>query len=406
MVRKYKFFKFAEKKLILPNNPQKKSMKEKKFRFPVTSLAGSSVPNLLKICREHRVEPAYYPKLTLTFLAASFFEIFNAWERMALRGRMKSTRIEKPPVFIIGFWRSGTTLLHNLLCTDPDAAYTTTFQTVFPHLTVTQLWLKKIVDSLLPEKRPFDNVSWNMDTPQEEEFGMANLQPYSLYNFFLFPKEFDRFAAEELFTGSFGPAQLENWKKQYLGMIRKSMINKRGTRYISKNPLNMVRIRMLKEMFPDAKFIFIYRNPYSVVESLYRFTLSIFPGVKLQEVPESFTREKIARLYNTMMREYFMTKSILAPGDLAEIRMEDFVKDVTGHLGKIYGQFGIPGFERMIPLINTHLSRNGSLERDSYEICRDTYTWLNELCPDIIEQLGYPIKMPESMMQDKVKVTL
>jgi hypothetical protein len=371
-------------------------MKERKFRFPVTSLAGSSVPNFIRICRHHRVDLPYYPKLALSFIVACIFELFNLWERIMLRRRMKKTEIKQPPVFIIGFWRSGTTLLHNLLCSHPGAAYTTTFQTVFPLVTITQAWwLKKIINYLVPKKRPFDNVSMDMDFPQEEEFAMANLQHLSLYNFFVFPKDFDRFVEKELFTSTFTGKELESWKGHYNRMIKKAMINTGGSRYISKNPCNMIRIRLLKEMFPEAKFIFIHRNPYAVVESLYRFVLSIFPGIKVQEVPDSFTREKISGLYGIMMRDYFTTRSGLQPEDLIEIRMEDFMKDKTGTLGKIYRQFKIADFEQAMPYFEKYLADHSTLSRDPYKIQEETYYLLNDHHRDIIEMLGYKILRPE-----------
>jgi len=51
---------------------------------------------------------------------------------------------------------------------------------------------------MLPALRPFDNVRMDMDFPQEEEYGLVNIQPCSLYNFFQFPKDFDDIVAHEI----------------------------------------------------------------------------------------------------------------------------------------------------------------------------------------------------------------
>ncbi len=96
---------------------------------------------------------------------------------------------EEPPIFVIGFWRSGTTLLHSMLCQDKRAGYVTTFQGVFPNLVLTQKkWLKKFTNAILPKNRPFDGYAMDMDFPQEEDFAMMSLQPRSLYQNVLFPK--------------------------------------------------------------------------------------------------------------------------------------------------------------------------------------------------------------------------
>jgi hypothetical protein len=365
-------------------------MPRKSFTFPVTSLAGSGVSNIIALTRAHQVEPRYYPKLSLTYAVAGIFELFNAWERVLWRKRIASHRMKEPPLFIIGFWRSGTTLLHNLLCQDSHAAYTTTMQTVFPHITLTQgWWVKAAANLLLPPKRPFDNVQMNMGFPQEEEFGLTNIQPFSLYNFFLFPADFDRIADEELFTENFPEEQLEAWKAHYRGMVSKALLNTGGTRYVSKNPCNMVRMKLLKEMYPGAKFIFIFRDPYKAVESLYRFVLSIFPGVQLQQVPPDFGREKIIRLYVRIMRYYLKTKSAIPASDLVEIRMEDFIQDTTFHLRDLYEKLRLDSYEESVPAFQKYLVHNSEVSREPYEIPDETYRLMNELAPDIIQALGY-----------------
>jgi hypothetical protein len=365
-------------------------MPRKSFTFPVTSLAGSGVSNILDLIRAHRVEPRYYPKLSLTLAVAGIFELFNGWERLLWNKRVEAHRTEEPPVFIIGFWRSGTTLLHNLLCQDSHAAYTTTMQTVFPHITLTQgWWVKAATNLLLPPKRPFDNVHMNMGFPQEEEFGLTNIQPFSLYNFFLFPADFDRIVEEELFTENFPGVQLERWKAHYRGMVTKALLNTRGTRYVSKNPCNMVRMKLLRGMYPGSKFIFIYRDPYKAVESLYRFVLSIFPGVQLQQVPPDFTREKIIRLYARIMRYYLETRSSVPASDLIEIRMENFIQDTPGHLKELYESLRLGTYEESVPAFQRYLANNSEFTRDPYEIPDETYRLMNELAPDIIKTLGY-----------------
>jgi hypothetical protein len=375
----------------------KTQMRNKRFAFPVNPLVGSSVGNIVALWKKHKIDAPYLPKFLLTLLIACIFEIFNFWEKIILRKRMKTQLMEEPPVFIIGFWRSGTTLLHNLLCRDPKAAYTTTFHVVFPHSTVTQAWwLKKLTNLLLPPDRPFDNVSMDMDFPQEEEYGMAALQPYSFYNIFNFPKDFERIFREEFYTEKYDPVKLNKWWSSYKKLIRKAMINTGGSRYISKNPCNLARIEMLLKAFPEAKFIFIYRNPYKVAESLYRFILSIFPGTRLQSVPDDLNREKIVRIYAEIMRHYFSVKSAIPDSQLIEIKMEDFVKNKLGFIQNIYQKFNLPGFENALPYIKDYLSVNSNYSRDYYETAPEIFNLMNDQAREIIERLGYKIESPAS----------
>ena len=166
--------------------------RDRPFKFPVSILIGSTPANILQVIKGHRIDLRYYAKFALTVVISMIFELFNLAEWILYNKKLKISKLEEPPVFIIGFWRSGTTLLHSLLCQDPSAAYVTTFHAVFPNLVLTQKkWFKALINSLLPKKRPFDGYSMDMDFPQEEDFAMMSLQPKSLYKMFYFPKDFN-----------------------------------------------------------------------------------------------------------------------------------------------------------------------------------------------------------------------
>ena len=107
----------------------------------------------------------------------------------------------------------------------------------------------------------------DMDFPQEEEFAMMSLQPKSIYKIFYFPKDFNDIYEKDLYFERLSDGDRKRWEKEYLSLINRAMINTGGERYMSKNPCNIFRIRTLIDLFPDARFIFIYRNPYTVVES-------------------------------------------------------------------------------------------------------------------------------------------
>lgn len=372
-------------------------MRRKSFKFPVSTLVGGNLSNIYSLQKGHRIEPKYRFKFILTLIVAGIFEIFNLTEKLVWRKRIKNHRLKTPPVFIIGFWRSGTTLLHNLMCQDPKAAYTTTYQTVFPNLTLTQSgWLKPLINFFLPADRPFDNVSMDVDFPQEEEFGMMNLQPYTIYKFFIYPKDFDRIIKEDLFTAKLPAKNLARWKRRYSGMIAKAVFNTGGSRYIGKNPCNLTRISLLREMYPDAKFIFIHRNPYNVIESLYRFILSIFPGTQLQDVPADFSRETIVMLYEKIMQSYFEERKAIPPSDLIEIRMDDFVKDKSGYLKMIYETFKLDNFSEALPEIEKYLDSNQYSRNESYSPDAETIRLVDQYAPHIVKELGYEGKKPSS----------
>jgi hypothetical protein len=228
-----------------------------------------------------------------------------------------------------------------------------------------------------------------MDYPQEEEFGLMNMQPYSIYKFFLFPADFDRIIEDELFTGSLPDSKKIIWKKKYREMAAKACFNTGGSRFISKNPCNITRLKLIREIYPNAKFVFIHRNPYQVVESLYRFVLEIFPGVQLQETPESFTREKVARLYDKIIRSYLEDRESISPENLVEIRMEDLLEDPMNCIRKIYDTFILSDSDQAIAQMHSYMDKNIHSRNGSYQVEPETISLVNHYVSDILSLLGY-----------------
>jgi len=323
------------------------------------------------------------------------FEVFNLVERVVEKKMLNSVAAKEPPIFVIGFWRSGTTILHSLLCQDQRAGFVTTFQGVFPHLVLTQKkWLKKFTNTILPKNRPFDGYAMDMDFPQEEDFAMMSLQPRSIYKMFYFPKDYNDIYKKELNFEDLPETERKHWKKKYLSLVHKAMKNTAGIRFISKNPCNIFRIKTLKELFPEARFIFIFRNPYSVVESLYRFANEVLPGSELQHLEGGIPREYFARLYKDALNEYMHVRETIKPGNLIEIRYEDFKKQPIAIIQDIYTRFNMPGLQEALPRMESYLNRNKPNGRQPYPIEPETYRLVNVYAKDIITRLDYQITNP------------
>jgi hypothetical protein len=365
--------------------------KRRKFSFLITVLAGGSVLHLFRQLYNHTIDTRYTARIITTAMVCFILEPFRWWEELWWKRRIKKVKLDKPPVFVIGFWRSGTTLLHNLLCLIPGAAYITTYQTVFPNLLLSHSWwFKPIIGLFWPTHRPFDDVKMGMDLPQEEEIALANLQQVSFYNFLYFPKDFERFYDKELFMKDLDETVVARWKKQYIKMIRKASLNTKGDRFISKSPSNMARIEKILEVFPDARFIFIYRDPYKSVESFYRFFHEVLPAVQVQQAHEELSRKRVARIYTDMINRYFVEKQKIPENNLIEIRYEDFKNDIPGNLALIYKKFEIGDFEVSRPEIEKYLESQKEFKQTRYDIEPETIQWVNEYAGDIVEKLNYP----------------
>ena len=235
-------------------------------------LAGSTFTNLMRLLAQNhfKVDIIGIPRvLYSTIMSLSLFPL-GIYEKIWLNNKIKEIVIDNQPIFIIGHWRSGTTFLHNLIAQDSNFAFPTTFQTVTPGIFIKfEKIIKPLVDSSLPSKRPEDDVDLGVDLPQEEEYAMGNISPYSFYNGWCFPQNmefYNRFVCMENVSKKI----IEEWKEVYLYYLKKLTLYSKGKQLILKNPSNTARVKLILEMFPDAKFIHIYRNPYHTFLSMKR----------------------------------------------------------------------------------------------------------------------------------------
>ena len=116
------------------------------------------------------------PDTLLLFLWVPWNSVLYWISEAKYKKRAEALPLDPPPIFVIGHWRTGTTLLHDLFSVDPNLAYPTTFECFFPHhFLLTERCCSRVMRSLLPKKRPQDDVPVGFDRPQEEEFGMMML---------------------------------------------------------------------------------------------------------------------------------------------------------------------------------------------------------------------------------------
>ena len=117
----------------------------------------------------------FYVAVIIT-LVSPFHTLLRLIQEVIYGRRVRRTEIREAPLFIIGHWRTGTTLLHELLILDPRHTFPTTYECLAPHhFLLTEKWLARLFTFLLPSRRPMDNMAVGFDRPQEDEFALAIL---------------------------------------------------------------------------------------------------------------------------------------------------------------------------------------------------------------------------------------
>ncbi|MEA3457993.1 MAG: sulfotransferase, partial [Candidatus Thermoplasmatota archaeon] len=357
-------------------------------------LAGSTFTNLLRLLGQNhfKVSMMGMPRIMYSLLLTSIQSPLNVLEKRYFNKHIRDQKIKEPPIFILGHWRSGTTYLHNLLAQDKRYAYPTTLQTVIPALFLKYGELfRSIVEDSLPETRPEDNVALGVDLPQEEEYALGNLSPYSFYNGWCFPKKMDLYNNYVDFQ-NISPKTIEDFKHIYIDYLKKVSYYHKYRRLILKNPSNTARVKLLLELFPDAKFIFIYRNPYHVYLSMKRNIEKEMTLYTVQKPPpwEIFEKAMVA-MYKRMFKKYFEERALIPKRNLFEVKYEDFVSNPLGHMEKIYKELDLKHFDKNKEIFKKYIASQSHIKSSKYEISPQLQQHIFHMLKDTIDRWGYTI---------------
>ena len=308
-------------------------------------LSGASPSNLIRILWNNRSALSYRNILPILviFLTPVLLTPLYLLEWLFFNSRIRKTKIDKDPLFIIGHFRTGTTYLHNLLSQDRQFGFPTTYQCFVPGIFLAGGgFTKKIHKTTLPEKRPMDDVLMDSDLPQEEEFAVLALTPYSYYQCYFFPQKTKEYFMRYLKMDQ----RLEDkWERFYLFFIRKITFACGGKQLVLKNPVNTARIRLLLRMFPNAKFICLSRDRSEVIRSTEKLFDRFLTLFSFRDIKQEETRENAEWVYDQMLQCYNEQKVLLDDHNLVEISYHDLVRDPMDSLAKIYRELQLPGFE-------------------------------------------------------------
>jgi len=182
------------------------------------------------------------------------------------------------PVFMIGFPRSGTTLLDSILRSHPN---------------VEVIEEKPIVENLISEINKITTVNFS-------ELNKLNVNDL---------KNLQNFYFEE--------------RKKYLDL------NKSYKIIIDKLPLNIIYVPEILRVFPNSKFIFSLRHPFDCVLSCY------FQNFKLNSPMSNFLKlDDAANFYDSVMEIWVKSNKIFNP-NICELKYEDLIFSFKNSINKV-----------------------------------------------------------------------
>lgn len=327
-------------------------------------------------------------------MGVSVFSPLNdlmAITQAAVHGRrIRSTQIAQPPVFILGHWRSGTTLLHELLVHDERFVSPNTYQCFAPwHFLLSEPLMVKLGGFLLPKHRPMDNMEAGWLLPQEDEFALMNLGVPTPYLRIAFPQSQPKLL-DYLDMENLKPQELDDWRKRFEWFLKALTYHYDGKQLVLKSPPHTGRIAELAEMFPGAKFIHLTRDPASLYSSTLRLWRSLEEVQALHDSPseaemEVYVTESLKRMY----RRFDSARKQIAPQDIVDVRYEDLAANPLATVCSVYEQLELGGFEQVEPALVRRLENHEQYRPNQHALDDAQRRKVLELWPEYAERYGY-----------------
>jgi hypothetical protein len=304
--------------------------------------------------------------------------------------RIESTRIEAPPLFVLGHWRSGTTHLHNLLSLDENFAYPSTYQAMFPnHFILSHQVGARIFDLIAPHCRLADDLAFSADVPHEDEFALAALSTVSPYMRFLFPLTGDGdYSALDL--RQLPKEACKKWEAALIYLLKK-LTYTTGKRLVLKSPPHLGRVGTVLELLPGSQFIHIVRDPYAVYASTKKLWQVVLSHTHLQKVDAAERDETILSMHTELFSLFERQRKLIPSGSLHEIKLEDLEKAPLRSLEEIYGTLSLPDFDLFRKRVTPYLESIKGYRKQDYYLDEESRSQVRKRWASVFERYGYPL---------------
>lgn len=217
-----------------------------------------------------------------TLVPGSAFSVITGLQAKVSAAQLAKANF-RDAIVVLGYWRSGTTLLHELLCLDSRYSYPTTHACMNPHhfLLTEAATLARGGSSI---QRPMDEMEVRSASPQEDEFALLSLGARSPYEALLIPSILPE-ALKLSDPRDLSPQDEKRWREVFMSFLAGVSARGSGRPMILKSPTHGYRVSTLRELLPDARFVLIVRDPWTSFESVVRMWRRMFETYAIGAIP-------------------------------------------------------------------------------------------------------------------------
>jgi hypothetical protein len=160
---------------------------------------------------------------------------------------------------------------------------------------------------------------------------------------------------------------------------------------IFKSPPHTARIATILARFPDAKFIHIHRNPYSLYASTFNLWMQLAVVHGLQRPTNKPIEEQVFRMFEEMYAAFRDDLSLLKPEQFTEFAYDDLTSQPMAVLEKIYSDLNLSGFEQSKEKFLEFAVSQKSYQKNKFHIDPEIEAKITERWAWYINRYGYQI---------------
>jgi hypothetical protein len=186
------------------------------------------------------------------------------------------------------------------------------------------------------------------------------------------------------------PAERETWKEKWRGFVQRvALVN--NHRIVLKSPTHTARVRTILEVFPNAKFIHIVRDPLVIYPSTVRLwkSLSEVQGFQIPRDEAGWMENHVLSTFVRMYECFEQDRDLVPAGNIVDIRYEDLVADPVGQMRRVYQELNLREFAEVEPALRQHTMKSRGYKTNKYQLPPDVADRIRGRWAPYFQRYGY-----------------
>lgn len=265
----------------------------------------------------------------------------SAWATLNRRlseARVTETPPLAPPLFIVGPWRSGTTVMHELLTAATGWPTPLTWQC----MNATAFQLLPAPPQDIGMARPMDGLEISALSPQEDEFALLTLGVDSAYRGFLMPERLPelRHTLDPRYWKEHETEWLPCFERFMAGVLASS--GQAGRRLILKSPNHSFRLPALLKRFPEAQVVWMVRDAATVFHSNRKMWQAMFAEHRLTTGTADGLDAFLGTALQSCSQVLHQLRTELPPQRWIAVEQTTLAADPRATVARVMRQLGLP----------------------------------------------------------------